>query len=358
MRLARLRELMADKNLDGVLVTQPENRRYLSDFTGSAGALIVTPERQALATDFRYYGQVKTQCPDWELIRAGYDFEGKMLDLLRDLGLGGRSLGFEARHVSVDQLHRWERVLKGHVRLTGTTRLVEDMRLSKDEGELQAIGRAVALADEALAHIYDWMQPGMTERQVAWELESTMRTRDATGVSFDLIVASGPNGALPHLRPSDRVIQIGEPVVMDLGCVVDGYCSDVTRTVCLGEPQDPKYLEIWNLVRQAQEKAEAGIQAGITGVDADQLARDVIVGAGYKDYFGHGLGHGVGLAVHEEPRLSFTYPDQIPSGTVLTVEPGIYLPDWGGVRIEDMVVVQEDGVEVLTKAAKLPVLDR
>jgi Xaa-Pro aminopeptidase len=267
-------------------------------------------------------------------------------------------VGFEAGHLSVEQLQGWERALKGHLRLTYTTHLVEDLRMSKGEEELQAIRRAVALADEALVHIYGWMQPGMTERQVAWELESTMRTRGAPGVSFEVIVASGPNGALPHLRPGERVIQTGEPVVMDLGCVVDGYCSDVTRTVCLGQPKDDKYMKVWQLVLQAQEGAEAGIKAGITGVDGDKLARDIIVEAGYGDYFGHGLGHGVGLAIHEDPRLSFTYPGQILAGAVITVEPGVYLPGWGGVRIEDMVVVREAGVEVLTGAAKVAVLDR
>jgi Xaa-Pro aminopeptidase len=232
------------------------------------------------------------------------------------------------------------------------------MRISKDEEELKAIRRAVELADEALARLYDWMQPGMTELQVAWELETIMRSNGADRVSFDIIVASGPNGALPHFRPTERVIQAGEPVIIDLGCVVDGYCSDVTRTVCLGNPRDDKYVEAWNLVRRAQERAEAGLKARIRGVDADKLARDLIVEAGFGDYFGHGLGHGVGLAIHEDPRLSFAYSDEIPSGTVVTVEPGIYLPGWGGVRIEDMVVVREDGVDVLTGAAKVSVLDR
>jgi Xaa-Pro aminopeptidase len=358
MRLARLRESMALNSLDVMLITQPENRRYLSGFTGSAGVLIVTAERQAIATDFRYYDQVHSQCPDWELIQVGYDFVGKMLDTLRDLRLGGLLVGFEAGHVSVEQLQSWERALEAYVRLTNTTNMIEDMRMSKDEGEILAIRRAVAVADEALAHIYDWMQPGMTERQVAWELESTMRTCGATKVSFEIIVASGPNGALPHLRPTDRMIQAGEPVVMDLGCVVDGYCSDITRTVCLGEPKDDQYLEIWNLVLRAQERAESGLKPGITGLDGDELARDVIVEAGYGDCFGHGLGHGVGLAIHENPRLGFLYPGQIPPGAVVTVEPGVYVPDWGGVRIEDMVVVAESGVEVLTNAAKVPVLDR
>jgi Xaa-Pro aminopeptidase len=358
MRLARLRELMAENNLDGILITQAENRRYLSGFTGSSGVLVITAERQAIATDFRYYEQVQAQCPEWELIQVSHDFVTQMLDVLRDLGLGGLSVGFEASHVAVDQLQRWEQALKAHIRLTNTTQMVEGMRMAKDEGELQAIGRAVSLADEALAHIYDWLQPGMTEQQVAWELESTMRTRGATGVSFEVIVASGPNGALPHFRPTDRVIQAGEPIVMDLGCVVDGYCSDVTRTVCLGEPKDDEYLKIWNLVLQAQERAEAGLKAGTTGVDGDKLARDPIVKAGYGDFFGHGLGHGVGLAIHEIPRLSFTYSGEIPSCAVVTVEPGIYVSEWGGVRIEDMVVVEENGVEVLTGAPKVAVLDR
>jgi Xaa-Pro aminopeptidase len=281
-----------------------------------------------------------------------------MLDTLRNMGLGGRSVGFEAGHVCVDQLRRWERALKGRLRLVDTNHLVEGLRMTKGEEELQAIRCAVDLADRALAHIYGWIQPGMTERQVAWELETFMRTRGATRLPFEIIVASGPNGALPHHRPTDRVIQAGEPVVMDLGCVVDGYCSDVTRTVCLGERVNDKYEDVWNLVRRAQECAEAGMKAGISGVDGDKLARDVIVEAGYGDYFGHGLGHGVGLAIHESPRLSFASTNEIPAGAVVTVEPGIYLPGWGGVRIEDMVVISEERVEILTSAVKVPVLNR
>ncbi len=358
MRLVRLRELMAQAGLDGMLVIQPENRRYLSGFTGSAGVLIITGEQQAIATDFRYYEQVQTECPAWDLIEAGYNFEDKMLDVLRAMKLAAKSLGFEAGYVSVDQADRWMRALKGGIKLVSTTHFVEDLRMSKDEGEVEAIRRAVALADEALGHIYEWLQPGMTEREVAWELERFMRTRGATAVSFELIVSSGPNGALPHLHPTGRVIQAGEPVVMDLGCVVDGYCSDVTRTVCLGEPKDSRYMELWNLVLKANETARAGVKAGITGVEGDKLGRDVIADAGYGNYFGHGLGHGVGLAIHEVPRFSFAYPDRVPAGAVMTVEPGIYLPGWGGVRIEDMVLVREGGVEVLTGAPKVPILDR
>jgi Xaa-Pro aminopeptidase len=215
----------------------------------------------------------------------------------------------------------------------------------------------VALADEALLYITRWLRPGLTERQVAWELESYMRTHGANAIAFEPIVASGPNSAMPHARPTDRVLQAGEPITLDFGCMVDGYCSDLTRTICLGEPADDKYLAVWNTVLQAQQAAEQGAKAGMTGEAVDKLAREVIHQAGYtNDNFGHGLGHSVGLAVHENPRFSFTYPHAIPTGTVVTVEPGIYLPGWGGVRIEDMVLVQNEGVEVLTAAPKEAVL--
>ena len=338
-----------------MLVTQPENRRYLAGFTGSAGVLLVSADQQAIATDFRYYEQAGVECPDWELFKVGYDFEGQLSNLLRHLGLEGRAVGFEAAYVSVDQFHRWQSSLAGLAPLTPTTGLVEALRQSKQPDELDAIRRAGALADQALEHIYRWLKPGVTERQAAWELESFMQSR-GSAAAFDIIVASGPNAALPHAHPTQRAIQAGEPVILDLGCVVDGYCSDVTRTVCLGRPQDDRYLPLWQLVLGAQQAAETGLRAGLTGAEGDQLAREVIAAAGYGDAFGHGLGHGVGLAVHEEPRLSRSYPHPLPAGSVVTVEPGVYLPGWGGVRIEDMLLVHDGGAEVLTQAAKVPVL--
>lgn len=352
MRLTKVRQIMAEVGLDGLLVTQADNRRYLSGFTGSNGVLIITKDKQVLATDSRYYEQVRQQCPGWELAEVGYDFAAKMLELLRGLELGARKVGFEAEHISVSTLYSWERALLGRLVLVNTEGLVGSVRMQKEEAEIAAIKKAVAVADAALAHLSGWMQPGMTELQVAWELESFMRTHGASALAFESIVASGPNSAKPHARPSERVIQAGEPITLDLGCVVEGYCSDVTRTVCLGEPADEKYLTIWQTVRQALETAKQGAKAGMTGVAVDKLARDVIEQAGYKDYFGHGLGHGVGLNVHEGPRFSFTYPEEVPSGAVMTVEPGIYIPDWGGVRLEDMVVVRDDGLEVLTAAPK------
>lgn len=355
-RLEKFRQQMTEDKLDGFLITQPENRRYLSGFTGSTGVLIITHERQALATDSRYYEQVRQQCPDWELIEIGYDFVGNMLELLRQFELGARHVGFEAGHISVATLHAWERALKGRLVLVHTEGFVETLRMQKDEAEIASIRKAVALTDEALLHITQWLRPGMTEQQVAWELESYMRTHGAAALSFEPIVASGPNSARPHARPSDRVLQAGEPITMDFGCIVDGYCSDLTRTVCLGEPVDDKYLTVWHTVLQAQEAAERGAKAGMTGEAVDKLARDIINEAGYGDYFEHGLGHSVGLAIHENPRYSFTYPKEVPTGAIMTVEPGIYIPGWGGVRLEDMVLVKNGSLEILTAAPKEAVL--
>jgi Xaa-Pro aminopeptidase len=356
MRLEKFREVMAKENLDGFLITQPENRRYLSGFTGSAGLLIITKEKQVLATDFRYYEQVRQQCPEWELFEIKREFSQDILELLRSLELGARRVGFEAKHISVATLHSWERALLGRLVLVHTEDYVEEMRMQKDETEIAAIKKAVALTDEAFNHITNWIRPGMTELQVAWELESYMRTHGAERVSFEVIVAAGPNSAKPHARPSEQVLQAGEPIIMDLGCVVDGYCSDMTRTICLGEPADERYQAIWNTVLRAQQAALKGAKAGLTGEAADKLARDIIIEAGYGDNFGHGLGHSLGLFIHEGPRYSPSYPHAVPANVMMTIEPGIYIPGWGGVRIEDLTVVREEGLEILTRSPKQAVL--
>lgn len=352
MRLQKFRDYMAAAGLAGFLVTQPQNRRYLSGFTGSAGVLAITPDRQVLATDSRYYEQVRQECPEWEMVEAGYKFAQKLPEMLDELGLAGQRVGFEAGHVTVATLVDWQETLLDRVELVPARNAVEELRVYKDEAEIASLRRAIALADEALVHIMGWIEPGQTEQQVAWELESMMRTRGASAVSFEPIVASGPNSAMPHARPSQRRIQPGEPVTLDFGCIVDGYCSDLTRTFCLGKPADDRYLAIWNTVLAAQQAALQAARAGNTGAEVDGLARDVINQAGYGDYFGHSLGHGLGLAIHEEPRFSFANSGPIPAGAVVTVEPGIYLPGWGGVRIEDVVVVREDGLEILSAAPK------
>jgi Xaa-Pro aminopeptidase len=353
MRLTKLRETLAEKELDALLISQPENRRYLSGFTGSAGWLLITAGRALLATDFRYYEQVGREAPDFELAQVKTKFSDLLPELLADLGVG--RLGFESQHVTVDQLDTWREAVDG-VEWVPLKDVVEGIRSIKDAAEIDALRRSVALTDAAFAHLLERVRPGMTEREAAWQIEAYMRSHGASKVAFDLIVAAGPNGALPHAQPGDHVIQPGEPIVVDIGCVVEGYCSDMTRTFCLGQPS-AKYLEVWDVVLQAQKAVEAMVRAGVRGVEADATARDLITEAGYGDYFGHGLGHGVGLAVHEGPRASRLSEDTFEAGMTLTIEPGIYLPGEFGVRLEDLVLISEEGIEILTNTPKMPVVD-
>jgi Xaa-Pro aminopeptidase len=348
MRLTKLREALVTEGLDAILITQPENRRYLSGFTGSAGVLLISQDQAVLATDFRYYEQVEKQAPDFRLAKIMDKFKTLLPELVHEVG--AKRVGFESAHLTVDQYKEWEEVAEGF-ELMPAKELVEGIRAVKDEDELGKIKQAIALADEALAHIVGFIEPGMTEKEVAWELEVFMRTHGAEKLAFDLIVGSGPNGAMPHATVSERVIQAGEPIVMDLGARIDGYNSDLTRTVCAGRPAD-KVKEIYDIVLEAQLAAEQGIRPGMTGKQADGIARQVIEEAGYGEHYGHGLGHGVGLAVHEKPGVGRLSEDVLGPDMVFTVEPGIYLPGWGGVRIEDIVVMREDGVEVLTQASK------
>lgn len=352
MRLTNLRNALPEHSLDAILISQPENRRYLSGFTGSAGWLVITAERAVLATDFRYFEQMGREAPEFELAKI----ETRLVDLLPTLlaDLAVKRLGFESQHVTVDELAAWSQATPD-VEWLPVKGTVEKMRAIKDNDEIDAILRSTHLTDAAFDHLLGLIKPGMSERQAAWEIEVFMRTHGASRVAFDLIVAAGPNGALPHARAGDHPIGEGEPIVVDIGCVVDGYCSDMTRTICLGRPS-AKYLEVWDIVLKAQEAAENGIRAGMTGVEADALARTVIEEAGYGPNFGHGLGHGVGLAVHEEPRASKLWPDALQAGMTLTIEPGIYLPGEFGVRIEDLVLVTEEGVRVLTRTPKTAVV--
>jgi Xaa-Pro aminopeptidase len=352
MRLERLRSTLTDKALDAIVISQPENRRYLSGFTGSAGWLIITQDRALLVTDFRYFVQAERQAPRFELVKIKEKFPTTVTGELADLGI--RRLGFESQHLTVDEFHTLSEATE-NVEWVPLRDTVETIRGIKDKDEIEALRRSAALTDAAFAHMAEVLRPGMTEQEAAWAIESYMRTHGASKVAFDLIVAAGPNGAMPHARTGDHAIQPGEPIVIDIGCVVDGYCSDMTRTICLGEP-GAKYLEVWGLVLQAQEAALAGIRAGVHGADADALARDPIRNAGYGEQFGHGLGHGVGLVVHEKPRASWLSEDTFAAGMSLTVEPGIYLPGEFGVRIEDLVIIDDHGVEVLSNTPKTPVL--
>lgn len=348
MRLAPLRQKLAEQELEAIVITQPENRRYLSGFTGSDGALIISAEAAYLATDFRYYEQAQRQAPDFTLAKIEDKFPPRLAELIAEIG--ARRVGFESTHVTVDQHQRWTEAMEGF-ELVSTKGMVEELRAIKSEGELALIRRAVELSDAAFVHIVQWLRPGMMEKELAWEIEVFMRTHGADDIAFDLIIGSGPNGAMAHAEPSDRQIREGEPIVLDLGARVGGYCSDLTRTICLGEPNQ-RLRHIHSIVLEAQEAAEHAMRAGLKGSTVDAIARDLITAAGHREHFGHSLGHGVGLAVHERPRLAKTSGDVLQRGMVVTVEPGIYIEGWGGVRIEDLVVVREQGIELLTTAPK------
>jgi Xaa-Pro aminopeptidase len=350
-RLRKLRRQFAGEEIDAVLITQPENRRYLSGFDGSAGFLVITDKKAVLATDFRYTEQAIAEAPDYEILRiaSGLDW---FADLLGELGI--RRIGFEACHVSF-QFHRRLKAVLRKKKLTAKMApvdgLVESVRAVKEPEEIRLIEKSTAITDAAYERVAATIRPGLTESQIAWELEKALREMGSQTLPFEIIVASGPRAALPHAKPSERVIEEGDPVLIDMGARYGGYVSDLSRTVCAGKP-DATFKKVYNTVLEAQSKAMAAIRRDITGHNADSVARDVIESAGYGEDFGHALGHGVGLAAHELPRLGPNSKDALTDGMVFTVEPGIYISGWGGVRIEDTVVMEKGRVRLLTKAIK------
>jgi len=359
-RIQNLRQKMKtgspEPNIDTFLVLIEENRRYLSGFSGedgqydeSAGALLISPDACILATDSRYETQARQECPGYDVRIYQKGLAKELPEILKELKT--RRLGFESRRLSYDGYKKiYEQLDQSglSIDLIPTMEMVETLRLIKDESEIEAIRKAVHLAEEAFTDLIQTeLLPGAAENHIAWELEKRMREAGAQSVSFPVITASGPNSALPHAIPSGRVFQAAEPLLFDWGARLDGYCSDMSRTVFL-EPPNERLKKIYTTVYDAQQKAIDAIKPGKTTCEIDAIARSHIEEKGYKGYFGHGLGHGVGLAVHEPPSLSpVTERDRtIAENMVFTVEPGIYLPDKGGVRLENMVVVRSHGAEV------------
>ena len=346
-RLERIRAEMESRNLARFLVSSQFNVRYLSGFTGDTGWLIVEPGTANLITDFRYEEQASREVyPGVNVVIDKRDVLSAACDALAPVQ--GR-IGFEAAALTFAAYEKLAGVVIAE--LMGLAALVESHRKVKDGEELAALTRACAASDAVFAEIVKEMKPGMTEIDLAARIDYLLRRRSTDVPPFKTIVASGSNGSLPHATPSSRKIEKGDFVTMDLGASVDGYCSDLTRTVVMGRASD-RQREIYGIVLEAQLKAEAGIKAGMKGSEADGLAREYIEGKGYGENFGHSLGHGVGLEIHEEPRLSKKNDDPLEAGMVATVEPGIYIPGWGGVRIEDMAVVEEGRCRVLTAADK------
>ncbi len=345
--------MFSKRDLDGMLVSADENRRYLSGFTGSAGYLVISGNDAVLGTDFRYVEQAGNQSPEYRIERlaGGSDWLPK---LASEMGIS--RIGFESQDLTVHTHAAFQKAIEGAgnggLTMVETSDMVDGMRATKYEEEMDLLARAVEITDEALEEVTDSLEVGATEREVAWELEKAMRERGAEALAFDSIVAAGRNGALPHHSPSDRAIGEGEPVVIDMGARYRGYCADLTRTVLVGEP-DETFRRVYGTVLRAQLEAEERVRSGMTGAEVDAIARDVIAEAGYGDNFGHSLGHGVGLAVHELPWVSQRAEEPLEDGMMFTIEPGIYLSDWGGVRIEDVVVLGDGRARVISKARKL-----
>jgi Xaa-Pro aminopeptidase len=341
--------------LDALLVTAPSNRRWVSGFTGTAGVVLVTDDRAVVATDSRYYEQVGVQATACTLLRAN----GAMAEWVPELlsGLGGKRVGFEPADMTVARYEEWTQAVaalpeSSRPALIAAPQAIEALRIVKDADELDALTRAVLLGDAACEHAASIAAPGLTEKQLAWEIHRHAIEHGADDLSFETIIAGGPWGALPHARPRDVALEADQGVVMDLGTKVDGYCSDLTRTIFLGTP-DAQFKKVYDVVLTAQLMAEERIEAGMTGQQAHEIAATVIREAGYGEYFGHGLGHGVGLDIHEAPRLGPRSQDVLADGHVVTVEPGIYIPGWGGVRIEDQCVMEGGRLRRLSTASKL-----
>ena len=347
-RVMKLRKAMKEQGLEAILVTSPINRRYITGFTGSAGYVLVTLQKAYLLTDFRYMTQAPQQAKAFTVLEHAAKPMETVKELLIEEGI--QSLGFEKDLITFATYEAYTDQLKP-VKLVPVSGLVEKLRLYKDENEIAIMQRAADLADAAFAHILTVVKPGMTEREADLELEFFMRKHGATSSSFDTIVASGIRSAMPHGVASNKVIEKGDFITFDFGALLDGYCSDLTRTISVGTPA-AKLLEIYDIVLEAQLHTLEHIKPGMTGREADALARDIITKYGYGDYFGHSTGHGLGMEVHESPRLSKLSDDILEPGMVVTVEPGIYLADIGGVRIEDDVVLTESGISILTHSKK------
>ncbi|MFQ6033367.1 MAG: M24 family metallopeptidase [Candidatus Bipolaricaulia bacterium] len=346
LRIDRLRAALEEEGIEGFAVINIEgsdslNLRYLTGFTGTFGILIMT--------DSRYLERVKQETAGLEIVELKGNWAERLGEQLKSLEL--KRIGVNDLTISLHDAGQLRE--KAEVEPLPLEGPVERLRLRKDEGEIEKIKGAVALTDRAFAHALEFLHPGMSEREVAWELEKWLREHGSDGLAFPSIVAAGPNSALPHATPSDRPIAEGDLLLLDIGARYEGYCADMTRVVAIGRPAK-RQMEIHEVVRRAQERALEGIKPGMTGVEADRLAREVIEEAGLAEHFGHGLGHGVGLAVHEGPRLSpfAEKKDLLEPGMVVTVEPGVYLVGEFGVRIEDLTVVREGGLEVLTNSAK------
>ena len=347
-RIARLRTYLQQQKLDGVIVSKPENRRYFSQFNGTTGMLLITATSAYFLTDFRYIEQAEQQAQGYTIVDAGSKYGSKLSDLCQKSG-GIARVGFECDYVTWNECNSLKQEM-ANVVLEPVK--LDFFRMVKDETEITAIREAVRIADAAFEQIMPLIQPDIREIDVACELEYIMRKLGSERPAFDTIIASGKRGALPHGLASEKRIEPGDMITMDFGAVFAGYHSDITRTVVLGRA-DPKQREIYDVVLSAQLAGVNAVAVGKKCQEIDAVARKVIEDAGYGKFFGHGLGHSLGLAIHEEPRFSPSAGEIVlETNMVMTVEPGIYLPEWGGIRIEDTVLVSDQRGVILTSSTK------
>ncbi len=360
-RVETVQSAISASELDAQLVLIAENRRYVSSFTGedggfdeSAGALLIARNDVYLLTDSRYTLQAQRECPHFNIVTYTKGLSKELPGVLAEIQANGTiHLGYEKRRISCELFDALQNEIQKAgmaVDLVGNTDAVEKFRAIKSESEIQAIKSALMLAEKAFTDVLETLSAGMMEIDAAWALEKQMRETGAQSVSFPVIVASGANAALPHATPGQDAIQTGKPLLFDWGARLNGYCSDISRTIVPGKP-DAQFETIFNAVYDAQQKAIEAVRPGAYTMDIDAAARNVLKDKGLDRYFGHGLGHGVGLAIHEQPSLSPVAErnTRIEENMVFTIEPGVYIPDWGGVRLENMVVVRADGAEVLNQ---------
>lgn len=346
-KLDKIRKSLQELNLDALLITSPFNRRYVTGFTGSAGVVLVSLEEAIFITDFRYTEQATEQAKGFTVVEHKQLIEQEVNTQLTRLRV--KRLGFEKNHLTYATYDQYNNLFD--VELVPTSEIIETIRMIKTPEELTTLKKAAQIADAAFEHIQGYIKPGVKEIEISNELEFFMRRQGATASSFDTIVASGFRSAMPHGVASTKEIQAGELVTLDYGALYEGYISDITRTVAVGEISD-ELRKIYDTVLEAQLRGVNGIKPGMTGIEADALTRDYITEQGYGSYFGHSTGHGIGLEVHEGPGLSFRSSIKLVPGMVVTVEPGIYIPNVGGCRIEDDIIITENGNERLTTSSK------
>lgn len=322
--------------------------------------LLVSQEKQVLITNPLYQEVAAHEAKGWEIaVPDGREYASALAEMVHETHLA--RIGFESAALTYAEYARFNEALAGAAELVPYEKsYVETLRLVKRPEEIELLKRAVAITDQTFTHLCNWIQPGMTEKEIQWEITRKMLELGADGLAFESIVASGPNGSMPHAHPSQRRVQRGELITIDMGARYKGYCADMTRTICLGEPTETRMVELYETVLLAMKTCEAGLHAGITGKDADALARDVLAAHDLGEYYIHSTGHGVGLQIHEGPGLSQRAPEEmiLPAGSVVTVEPGVYIPGWSGLRIEDSGVVTENGFEVLTQSPTTLVIQR